>query len=259
MIRPTQRGATIKAKAFLTEADLCAAFIAAVEKPWVCYGETAGWDILVVNSVDDRQIGIQAKLKLNAKVMAQAVEGPSWHGVAGPDYRAVLVPADQQNDLTVLAPFCGITIIGIRTPGTYNYGLPFSPDLPVGVSYAPGHDDNWYEQLPGKRHHVPEYVPDVIAGASSPIQLTKWKIAALQLAVLLENTGYLTRADFKRFQIDIRRWIGGESWLRATPTGFVQGPRYPNFRAQHPKVWAEIEAEPKKWERPTPLMEFMAT
>lgn len=233
---------------FAKESDLCAAFIAAVPKPWVAYPESEGWDILIINAVDGRQIGIEAKLKLNAKVMAQAVEGPSWHGAAGPDYRAVLVPEDQRNDLTALAPFCGVTIIGMSAPG--RWGTPqFWPHFPVDHPHITNCGD-WHERLPIARHRVPEYVPDVVAGASAPMQLTAWKIAALKLAVLLDETGYLTRDDFKRFQIDIRRWIGVDGWLQVGNGGFVKGPRYPDFKSHHPKVWAEILAAPEKWSRP---------
>ena len=56
-------------QAFRSEADLCAAFLAALErehaKKWMAYAETAGWDILLVRLKDGFQIGIQAKLALN--------------------------------------------------------------------------------------------------------------------------------------------------------------------------------------------------
>jgi hypothetical protein len=233
---------------FAKETDLCAAFIAALKQPWVAYAETAGWDILAVNSEDGRQIGIEAKLKLNAKVMRQAVEGPPWWDREGPDYRAVLIPGEQDNDLTALAPFCGITIIRMWRPQPYVMQAPFSPGLPVDRGYV-GYNEEWFERLPARRHEVPEFVPDVAAGSSAPLRLTKWKIAALKLAVLLDQTGYLTRDDFKRLQIDFRRWIGADGWLQVGENGFVAGKYYPNFRLHHPTVYAEIEAQPEKWQR----------
>jgi hypothetical protein len=232
---------------FATESDLCTAFIAAIKAPWVAYAETEGWDILLANSDDGRQIGIEAKLKLNAKVLSQAVEGHGLHGDVGPDYRAVLVPADQNNHLTALAPFCGITIIGMSTPSRWST-THFYPGLPTKSFDWP--ETDWHERLPTKRHRIPEFVPDCVAGSPAPIQLTTWKISALKLSVLLDETGYLTREDFRRVGIDIRRWIGVERWLQASPIGFVRGSHYPNFKTQHPIVLEQIRADPTKWQRP---------
>lgn len=243
----------VKPATFLKETELCAAFIGEVKEPWVAYSETAGWDILLVNTKDQRQIGIQAKLKLNAKVMAQAVEDHmALYDRPGPDYRAVLVPFEQQSDLVALAPYCGITVIAMRQPPTNkwtSYAL-FSPHLPeVRRPYGSGMEYEWFEQLPTTRCRLPEFVPEVNAGSSSPLQLTPWKIAAMKLSVLMEQTGYLTRADFKRLQVDIRRFIGYDDWIVPGNNGFVKGKHFPNFRAHHPKVYAEIEADPTKWQR----------
>ena len=93
-----------KTPKYATEADLCAAFIAWVTEcsgktiysrrcpVWTAYAETAGWDILLV-SEDGTQIGIQAKLKFNMKVLDQSIPDSwfAWHD-RGPDYRAVLIP-----------------------------------------------------------------------------------------------------------------------------------------------------------------------
>ena len=64
----------MKSKPFASEADLCAAFLAwaARTAPGVaCYAEWAGWDILLVYP-EGFQLGIQAKLRLNAEVIGQA-------------------------------------------------------------------------------------------------------------------------------------------------------------------------------------------
>src|SRR3990172_5352454 len=79
----------------LTEADLCAAFIASATKGkvWTAYPETAGFDILLSRVADNTQIGIQAKLRLNAKGLCQILPHDYTFGISGPDYRAVLVPS----------------------------------------------------------------------------------------------------------------------------------------------------------------------
>lgn len=85
-----------KTAPFKTEADLCAAFIAAIGDDWTSFAETAGWDILLVRKDDGFQIGIQAKLKLNTFVLAQTLDQYRYSvDSPGPDCRAILVPADE--------------------------------------------------------------------------------------------------------------------------------------------------------------------
>ncbi len=64
---------------FKTEAELCAAFIEYAQRgeAWTAYAETCGWDILLVRKADGFQIGIQAKLNYNMKVLSQCLE--TWH------------------------------------------------------------------------------------------------------------------------------------------------------------------------------------
>jgi hypothetical protein len=247
-------GLSRRTNPYTKETDLCAAFIAALPKGWVAFNETMGWDSLLVRVADGCQVGIQAKLRLNAGVLCQAAETRGRWAVdlPGPDYRAVLVPSGQTGDLLALAPYCALTIIMMREPLRYGYQEPFSPPLPD--EQHPHRCEGWYEMMPARRCPLPEYVPDVAAGASAPLQLTDWKIKALKLMVLLDATGYLTRADFKRLGIDLRRWIGENSWLVPCDVGFrANGSLIEHFRKQHPVVWEQIKAEPKKWQRPPSL------
>jgi hypothetical protein len=227
---------------FKTEADLCAAFLGCVGAAWVPYAETAGWDILLVRRSDGVQIGIEAKLRLNAEVVAQALEGlrDAWSG-EGPDYRAVLVPeAGVVAGAAALADHIGISLMWVRWWEGAKRPFSFYPALPeVGHRYDSSY---WHEWSPLQRHQLPAYVPDVAAGASGPVQLTDWKVRALKLAVLLEHRGHITRADFKAIDIDPRRWTDGRTgWLRPTATGYVAG-AMPDFKGQHPRVYAELLA-----------------
>ena len=79
---------------FTREVQLCSAFIAALPEGWVPYAETGSFDILLVRALDGFQIGIQAKLRLNAKVIRQACEGgrAATVMVPNPDCHAILVP-----------------------------------------------------------------------------------------------------------------------------------------------------------------------
>lgn len=239
-------------KPFKTEVELCARFLAALPEGWTPYAESAGWDILLVRAADGFQIGIEAKLKLNTDVINQALEDGYSYSVdsAGPDCRAVLVPEGHAVGFGRIAAYIGLTIIRVHdtdlVEGRFmrKWARVFSPDLPTLNSNWNGQE--WFECCPTKRHKLPEYVPDVAAGASAPIQLTQWKISAIKIAVTLEKRGFVTRQDFKTHGIDYRRWISAEGWLRAEDGRFVAG-RMPDFKAQHPIVYEQIAADSGKW------------
>lgn len=241
-----------KPKPFETEVALCAAFIELVDKRvWTPYAETGGWDILLVRRSDGYQIGIEAKLALNLDVINQAIEQHGgWMAVAeGPDTRAVLVPGGTAK-LGHICDYVGLVVIVMQS--AMNYSRPrFYPALPEKADQWRGSDD-WHEWCPTKRHTLPEYVPDVAAGASAPIQLTDWKIKAIKLAVLLEKRGHVSREDFKHLSLDHRRWIANE-WLVASPNGYV-AKGAPNFKKQHPTVYAKIAGEFDKWKPPAGLV-----
>jgi len=233
-------------KPFATEADLCRRFLEGVakEKGWTAYNEHAGWDILLVRREDGFQIGIQAKLKLNLKVIEQTVENfYSSPTSPGPDCRAVLVP-DTEGLNESIASHIGITVIRVRPESKWFKQSSFEPALPTIKDK--GWRDRWHEWCPTVRHKLPEYVPDVLAGKPAPTQLTDWKIKAMKIAILLEKRGHVTRADFKAIGIDHRRWLKPASWLVVEDGRYVAG-NMPDFKGQHPTVYAQIVADHAKW------------
>lgn len=237
-------------KPFAKESDLCAAFIAALPKDWTAYPETGGFDILLVRA-DGFQIGVEAKLKLNAKVICQAAEHVSHYYVArpGPDCRAVLVPEDASGDLLQLCELLQITVIRQRKARSRYDRDGFYPALP-----KPEHSwayDDWYDLAPDRRLTVPDWVPDVAAGASAPQRLSFWKIAAIKIVVTLEKRGYVTRKDFAHFQISMSRWTQMK-WIVQDGKGFWKAGSLPDFRAQHPVNYPQIEADFEKWRNPAP-------
>lgn len=239
---------------FAKETDLCAAFLEGVDQRlWTAYAETAGWDLLMVRKADGFQIGIQAKLRLNTDVINQAIERyHSWSPLQpGPDCRAVLVP--QSNGFTDICAYLGIVVVVVR-PGYYG-----SPRWAVTPPLPPTSRDvhltrEWPEWAPDRRHDLPEYIPDVPAGASAPVQLTDWKIKALKIAVLLAERGFVTRKDFAALKVDPRRWIAGE-WLVRDGQKMTKGRLCPDFRKQHPKVYEQIAADAKWRPKPEPESE----
>lgn len=253
---------------FEKEADLCAAFIAAIPESWTAYPETGGFDILVVRKEDGFQIGVEAKLKLNAKVICQAAERsrPCYVMSSGPDCRAVLIPAGVSEDLASLCDLIGLTIIRQEYTvaqiearnRSYNGYTHFTPTLPrFGVKTWT--DEHWFELCPAERLHVPAYVPDVKAGDAAPVMLTPWKVAAIKIVALLERNGSVTRQDFKDHDISMSRWTQGR-WLRPGPSHgrWIRGEYMPDFKGQHPVNFDQIVADFEKWDVPTILERLLA-
>lgn len=241
-------------KAFIKETDLCAAFIKSIPEEWVAYPETGGFDILLVRKEDGFQIGIEAKLKLNAKVILQAVERKEHYYITypGPDCRAVLVPEDFCNgELAGISRLLNITVIKMREPKeTRDFKIyPFHPQLPKNKdSYI----DEWFEICPQKRMKLPEWIPDVAAGAPSPLTLTPWKVKAIKIAVTVEKRGYVTRKDFEHFKIHMSLWTQRDWLSKDGQGGWKQGENFPNFRTQHPVNYEEIAADYDIWKNPLP-------
>jgi hypothetical protein len=239
---------------FASEAELCATFIKQLPQGWTAFAETAGFDILLVRDVDGAQIGVEAKQTLNAKVVLQAAESRGAYLVdhSGPDFRAVLVPYGKAgSELAAVCRLLSITVIEMKTKVVFQQQQwgpkkKFTPDLPAvgGSSWR----EDWFDLAPWKRCPLPEYVPDVVAGASAPSTLSSWKISAIKVFILVERTGFVTRTDFAQLKINHRRFLD-MGWLQQSDERgkYVLG-RYPlNLRAQHPTVYPQIEADFDQW------------
>lgn len=233
----------------MTEADMVAAWLEQVAKQrqnrWTPYAETAGWDVLLVHE-QGYQVGIEAKLKLNPRVLAQAIDGSSsyWSSERGPDYRAVLVPADGvQRYMEPLARALGIIVL-----------LYYPASRGVWRSLGLPDEDGWSSDIPhwcpAERCRLPDYVPDVRGGSSAPVALTSWKIKAIKLLIMLDRFGSVTRRDMKALQISPTRWCDHYSGMLAPAPekgGYIRCRRTPDLRAQHPVNYAEIEADFDTW------------
>lgn len=242
-----------------SEADLCAAFAETVPTGWTIYNETAGWDMVLVHG-SGFQIGVEAKLRLNAKVLTQAADVSSWRE-EGPDCRAVLV-GKRNPDFATLASLLGITVIevlrqraGIWSANT-NRGKVWesSPELPNDTALDDhtiwGARNHWQDMPSARRLHLPDYVPDVRAGVSGPLLLSDWKIRAIKLCVVMAKRGYVTAADFKALRLSSSIWTQSHWLIKAETRGrWIPGSRWPEatFRSSHPDVFPQIEADFSKW------------
>lgn len=226
---------------FKTEADLCAAFVEwATRAGFRCYPETADFDLLLVDR-EGWQIGIEAKLRMNVKVISQAL--PRYGAEIGPDHRAVLVPS-MDSELREICGFVGLEIFYCTTLSTYCHRDCHEFDR----------DTKWrreamFDWNPKQRCELPDYMPDVPAGVPAPVRLTPWKVAALKILARLEISGWITRREIAVFGIDSRRWTSGDGWLLPLDGDPARGGRWrrgekcPKFDQQHPEVYAQIKAE----------------
>jgi hypothetical protein len=258
---------------FATETDLVAAFVECIEKQntaakkhgrrrrgegdpstWTIYHESCGYDLVLVEDQTGVQVGIEAKLALNLKVINQVL--PDRYSINGPDYRAVLVPsAGAQLGIVGICQQIGIVVMTIyNTRSSYDRsGKPDwhlaeqLPDERVSYDYSMR---NWHPWLPVERCKLPEYVPDVVGGKSSPVALTDWKIRAIKLLILLDKRGHVTRKDMAALKISPTRWTAASyGYLLADKAlkGYVACENTPDLRSQHPVNYAQIEADYAEW------------
>jgi len=225
---------------YKTESELCKDFIEwAKPQGWTAYAETAGWDIVLVHS-NGCQIGVQAKLHPNIKVLSQTVTACdfTWTDkpIQGPDFRAVLVPKSNP-DFEGLARFAGVTVFK-AWPRCSDSKKDFNPNINSDFTIAD--DKQWTAE---QRIQLPKHIPDVVAGSPCPLQLTEWKLKALRITALLEVRGWVTRADFKNLNLSWQRWPVNR-WLKCLhlSTRYGRGERL-DFDKQHPTVFEEIKKE----------------
>lgn len=261
---------------FTKEADLCDAFLSCVPVDWTPYNETGGYDIVLVHDTGV-QIGIEAKLTLNAKVLNQVIPRRSMRqGGAFPDFLAVLV-GSYSADMKALSDALQITVLTVipkweypkhyplwQGPPQKRFELDWNRGLPEfrANGYQPEQyhnrwfdSENWYDQAPVRRIELPEYVPNVQAGCPSPQVLSTWKIKAMKVCIWVERNKTITRQHFKALMIDPNRWMNGY-WLKKTETRGVweAGEHMPTetYRAQHPETFSEIEADYAEWSKLVP-------
>lgn len=240
---------------FETEAAMCAAFIkVADEAGWQAYPETGGFDILLVHRETRLQLGVEAKQRLNIEVVHQAIEHVRRAPEHGPDFHAVLVPEGGVEGMSGLLGLVGITTIRAKSETKF---WPHLPELWELQAIQPGQHSYWWERdqwpqhFPAQQCKVPDYVPDVIAGAPCPVTLTEWKVRAIKIAVLLERRGAVSGDDFKALKISMSRWTQS-GWIKPIRRGVWQAGKLPNFRAQHPVNFDQIAADFDSWSAALP-------
>ena len=238
---------------FATEADLCALFIQEFNEleGWTCYPEAAGFDILAVHD-DGRQIGVQAKLQLNAKVADQILptDREDYYGAAGPDHRIVIVGriTEANEGIARMLDMLGVKVLNprhIKTKAESRYTFESFKDLRgARTKKSALNQPNLFDWNPAKRCIVPSIAEDAPAGVPCPVRLTPWKESAIKVMVKLRKQGFITTKDIAAHGISASTWIRPKGrkqpWLKK---GLVRGqwvetPYMPALDQQHPALFA---------------------
>lgn len=252
------KAAQIKAL-YPSEAALCARLIECLSSTggWVIYPETAGFDILAVWKDTGHQLGIEAKLQLNAKVADQILPR-HWSGACGtgPDFRAVLVPCTSEANYGI-ARMLDLLGVQVLVPDTFTRYQPqpgeqiqraihradlrsIAPWDICGGEIREWGQPAWFDWNPAERCELPEIVPLVAAGVPAPIRLTPWKIGALKVLADIELDGFTTAKDVRAHGIDPRRFCASDGWLHQLGDGKWARGSIPAFDQQHPEAYAEV-------------------
>ncbi|KZL21810.1 hypothetical protein PsAD2_00235 [Pseudovibrio axinellae] len=255
---PTRRKKKRSKAVFLSESDMCTHFISKLPEEWIAYPEWANWDILLVRSTDGFQVGIEAKLRLNAKVISQAAEYAYQIDQPGPDCRAVLIPKGSNLDFQPVCNLLSLQIIEVDSPDSKSQKTSswYRPKLPNANRASSA--GNFKEFYPVSRLELPEIIPIVEAGKPAPIKLTPWKIKAIKLDILLKKHGIVTRRLFKALGLSPTLFLSsGKNWMqRCTKRGeWERGPNFPDLRNGCVENYEELEKRYKAWSRHLPLEE----
>jgi len=232
-----------------TEADLCTLFMGAMAKVpgWTCYPETAGFDILVVHE-DGRQIGVEAKLALNAKVADQILPNhwEDYYGKAGPDHRLVIVSkvTDASKGIIKMLEMLGVTVLLPNCISGDMRGFDLRSGLFLYEGIISAHP-RMFDWSPAERCQVPMVVPALPAGVPAPISLTPWKESALKVVALMRAQGFITAKQIASFGISTSSWTqhtNKHAWLaKGTVRGtWVETEHMPAFDKQHPDAYALV-------------------
>lgn len=192
-------GAQMAKSKFKTESEMCAAFQRQMKAcGWRVFPETSGFDILLVAGSTARwgatwkkqlveeglQIGVEAKLRPNIKVLYQSL--PMRHGArSGPDFHMVLTPT-HSSEFVAVAGRLGILVASItpeiRFKGDNDLRMP--PLFPFArCLYS---EPCW----------VPGVEVEMSAGAASPRTISPWKLKAVRFCIEAEKRDFVTASDF---------------------------------------------------------------
>lgn len=233
---------------FKSEGDLCALFIREFNalEGWTCYPEAAGFDVLVVND-DGRQIGVEAKLVLNAKVADQILPAhlDDFNGKPGPDHRMVIVSkiTDANAGIAKMLERSGVRVLRPTSTDGKDFSFWLRSEA-FEKTHVPMFSQQYlFDWNPFERCQVPMVVSDLPAGVPAPVRLTPWKESALKIIALMRKQGFITNKQIAAHGIGIGHWTqphdGKSAWLAkgAVQGLWVETEHLPPFDKQHPDAY----------------------
>jgi hypothetical protein len=175
---------------YALEKDMCDELTTrAKTNGWIVYPEQGGWDLLLVrNSI---QVGIQAKLRANIKLLSQALVSEEF---AGPHYRAVAVGNSnylEKEDFAKIAIGLRLIFIDMNIHPDYWLRRVYYTDL-WKKRIIPW---RYYRHYPKQTLWVPNFIPELDAGVPSPRNVSPWKIAAIKLEMVATKKGWASIID----------------------------------------------------------------
>jgi hypothetical protein len=193
--------------AFAKETDLCCAFLDSLPPAWKKYPEQADWDILIQRG--RIQVGIQAKLVADTKVLLQALPFIPGDPETGPAYRAVLIgewtgrtaKARQRARMEFCALARHLRLLVVRPPPSAGGGwLDMGTNMTRLIDRFPWRVIDWrhYRWHPSAPLWVPPFEPDLPAGVPSPAHVTPWHLAAMLMHAECERKGWICLTDARR-------------------------------------------------------------
>jgi len=251
---PAPRVRNDKLAPITKESELCEVFMQEFNKVegWTCYPEAGGFDVLVVHQ-DGRQIGVQAKLSLNAKVAEQILPncGDELYGLPGPDHRLVIVGkiTDASAGIVKMLLRLGVKTLCPRETWNSSMGYVYTFDLKDSLlidesGFTLSGRTRLFDWSPAERCHVPAIVTNLPAGVPAPVRLTPWKESAIKVIALMRSQGFITVQQIAQHGIVSTTWTqpaGSKSaWLaQGRVRGqWVETEHMPALDKQHPDFYA---------------------
>lgn len=241
---------SVMRKKITTEADLCDLFIDAfnAQPGYTCYPEAAGFDILVVHE-DGRQIGVEAKLALNAKVADQILPNcwDDFYGRPGPDHRLVIVSkiTDASKGICKMLERLGVSVLcPYGKPDEERHFSLHSQLLMYETTLRAFGEPRMFDWSPPERCQVPVMVTNLPAGVPAPVRLTPWKESALKAVALMRSQGFITAKQIAAYGMGVTAWTQAPgskpAWLKkgAVRGQWLETEHMPQFDKQHPDVYA---------------------
>ncbi|WP_256345843.1 hypothetical protein [Pseudomonas putida] len=202
---------------------------------------------------DGRQIEVEAKIALNAKVAQQILPHTrdDFFGKPGPDYRLVIVSriTEASEGIARMLDMLGVRVIApqlccMSTMG-YEYTFHEFQSLLEAKSNATSYGHLYmFDWNPAERCQVPSIRQDLPAGVPSPVKLTPWKEAAIKVVALMRQQGFITARQIGAHGLATPTWTQPNGkphpWLKkgAVRGQWVETEHMPAFDLQHPELYA---------------------